>query len=195
MNLFPGEAWRRNARGTSSLLGGSAGGIQPPFEPVELDKMRRAEKWLLESPGRAKASAGRVKTILGETQAGEASWTAEKRERRIRETPYHEFMAPGPEREAAAARGGWPSRGASARAGEVRRAAASVGRDVDKTHTGEIERFVGVTEKGVTEEDRRVRAERVARGRAFLLGGTQGQRQLAAGKPVTGKVRPKRRRA
>ncbi|HUX02528.1 MAG TPA: hypothetical protein VMY35_16330, partial [Phycisphaerae bacterium] len=124
---------------------------------------------------------------LGETQAGEASWTAEKRERRIRETPYHEFMAPGPERDAAAARGGWSGRGASARAGEVRRAAASVGRDYDKPVQGEIERYGGVRDTRVTEEQRLLRGKSEARRSAFLLGGTRGLRKLAKKRKAAGK--------
>jgi len=170
-------------------------GIQPPFEPVELEKMRRAETWLRGSGARSAATAGRVQSVLAGTREAEAGFAAEKRERRIAGTPYHEFMPEGPERDAAAARGGWAGRGASARAGEIRRAAASVGRDVDKAPTGEIQRYGGVRDVKVTEKDRKLRAASEARRQAFLLGGTAGLRQLAEGKPITGKVRPKRRRA
>ncbi len=137
--LFPGK--------TRPGMPGGTTGIQPPFEPGELEKMRRAESWLAELPAGTRERQARIGRMAEATRAKEEAWEAEKYERGIRARPHHEFMPPGAAREAAEARAAPAGeRGRRAGAAARRRSAASVGRVLTGRGPGEISRF-GITEK------------------------------------------------
>ena len=150
--LFPKKR-RPGEGGFQSLYGGP------------LETPQAAESWLAESPGRR--AAIETRTRIGADVAGRGP---------VADRPFHEFMEPGAERTAAAAKGRNTLLGGMAAAGE-RAGARANPRSVLGGDVGEIQ--FGVTqkkgEKGPTKEemDQRYAAYKVRgalRDQATLLG-------------------------